>query len=108
MKEMLQSCAKISSVLPDGDLPQGKMGFEVLLRGASPPSVLLPKLLWCDLMQRAACMGKGINQEVSAQEYRTGDVLKHTKAQKGCWTLRMNALCKSMFICFKKLLGLNR
>lgn len=79
------------------------MGFEVLLRRVSPSIVLL----WCEVMQRAVCTGKGINQEMSAQEYRIGDVLKDTKAHKGCWTLRANTLYKSTFICLKKLLGLN-
>lgn len=34
MKEMLQSCAKISSVLSDGDLPSKEYG----VRGAAPQS----------------------------------------------------------------------
>ena len=39
--------------------PQRKMGFEVLLHRASPTVMLLPMLLWRNLMQRAACTGKG-------------------------------------------------
>lgn len=61
-------------------------------------------VIWCRGLR---AQEKEKNQEMSVQGYRIGDVLKDIKAHKGCWTLRTNTVYESMFICFKKLLGLN-
>ena len=68
--------------------PRRRMGLEVRLRRASPSVRLLPTLPWRDLMQRAARTGRGTNGEMSVQDCRIADILKDTKAHKGCWTLR--------------------
>lgn len=105
---MLQSCAKISSVLSDGDLPSKADG----IRGAAPQSqphhhaVARDAVVWSDA-EGCARRKRKKNQEISVQDYRIGDVLKDIKAHKGCWTSRTNTVYESMFICFKKLLGLN-
>lgn len=66
---------EISSVL-QRPTHKGRWGSRCFSSGPASPFMLLPLLPWRDPMQRAACVGKGINPEISVH----GKCLKRYKS----------------------------